>query len=206
LLSKLSFFLFNFFVLASLTVSCASAEKKITVETADNASLLSPSSPEKRPSGMPPRTLSFLWPIDGKPRIASFFGWRKKGVSRKAGERMHEGIDIGGTKGQKIYASADGRVIDVAFVKGYGRTVLIYHGAGWTTLYAHLSKYKVRKSQDVNSGDVVGFMGRSGRAQAVHLHFEIRKGADPLDPLLFLPSRELEKYAPKNFYNGDEGQ
>jgi murein DD-endopeptidase MepM/ murein hydrolase activator NlpD len=181
--------------------SCSSSRrnhKSNSSVVAQGDALLSPSTATESKEGMPPRTLSFLWPIEGKPRIASFFGWRKKD-GRKKGERMHEGLDIGGSLGQKIYASADGRVIDVAFVKGYGRTVMVYHGAGWSTLYAHLSKYKTKKSQEVRAGDVIGLMGRSGRAQAVHLHFEVRKGADPLDPLLFLPSRELEQYAPKNF-------
>ncbi len=190
--------LFHFFI------SCTSTRKKRSdPTTVQGAALLSPNSELPRGSGMPARTISFLWPIEGKPRMASYFGWRKKGSKRSRGERMHEGIDIGGSLGQKIYASAAGRVIDVAYVRGYGRTVMIYHGAGWSTLYAHLSKYKVKKSQEVNAGDVIGLMGRSGRAQAVHLHFEVRKGADPLDPLLFLPSRELEQYAPKNFFNED---
>jgi len=152
---------------------------------------------------MPTTTLSFLWPVEGKPRLGSFFGWRKK-TGRSKGERMHEGIDVGGKMGQKIFASASGRVIDVAYVRGYGRTVIIYHGGGWSTLYAHLSKYRVKKSQDVNAGEVIGLMGKTGRTRAVHLHFEVRKGADPLDPLLFLPSRELERYAPKQFYEGED--
>ncbi len=149
-------------------------------------------------------TLAFVWPVEGKPRIGSFFGWRKKGKKRKSGERMHEGIDIGGYRGQPIYAAASGTVISTSTVSGYGNTVVIYHGEGWSTLYAHLTRYKVKKGDDVKEGALVGLMGRTGRAYAVHLHFEIRKGSDPLDPLLFLPSRELEKYAPKNFY-WDEG-
>lgn len=181
------------------SASCGTTRKSSDKE-GGSAALFSPAKAASEASGTEKTTIAFSWPIEGKPRIASFFGWRKKGSRRNRGERMHEGIDISGVKGQKIFASASGRVIDVAYVRGYGRTVIVYHGGGWSTLYAHLSKYKVRKSQDINAGDVVGLMGRTGRAQAVHLHFEIRKGADPLDPLLFLPSRELEKFAPKNFY------
>lgn len=184
--------------LVSLFNSCSSSRE-------ERGALLSPTKAATRASGTPTTTLSFLWPIEGKPRIVSFFGWRKKS-GRKKGERMHEGLDITGKKNQKIFASAAGRVIDVAYVRGYGRTVIVYHGGGWSTLYAHLTKYKVRKSQDINAGDVVGLMGRTGRAQAVHLHFEIRKGADPLDPLLFLPSRELERYAPTNFYDRGDNE
>lgn len=188
-------------LLCSFLVSCGTSRNR--KREGGSAALFSPAKAAEKASGTDTRTISFLWPIDGKPKIASFFGWRKKGSRKNRGERMHEGIDIGGVKGQNIYASAPGRVIDVAYVRGYGRTVIVYHGGGWSTLYAHLSKYKVKKSQDINAGEVVGLMGRTGRAQAVHLHFEVRKGADPLDPLLFLPSRELEKYAPKNFFAED---
>ncbi|MEZ4815180.1 MAG: M23 family metallopeptidase [Bdellovibrionota bacterium] len=190
--------LFTFFSLSiAFFYSCSSSRKP--EPSPGSAALFSPNQAASRASGVPTTTLSFLWPIAGKPRIVSFFGWRKKS-GRKKGERMHEGLDMSGARGQKIFASAAGRVVDVAYVRGYGRTVIIYHGGGWSTLYAHLLKYKVKKSQDVNAGDLIGLMGRTGRAQGVHLHFEVRKGADPLDPLLFLPSRELEKYVPKNFH------
>lgn len=194
--------IFILLITISFFLSCSTSRQK-SYSNPDSAALFSPAKAAENASGTEAKTISFLWPIDGKPRIASFFGWRKKGSRKRSGERMHEGLDIGGVKGQKIFASAAGRVVDVAYVRGYGRTVIVYHGGGWSTLYAHLSKYKVKKSQEVNAGDVVGLMGRTGRAQAVHLHFEIRKGADPLDPLLFLPSRELEKFAPKNFFNED---
>lgn len=188
----------KFFLLSSL-ISCTTTSKKHQ----NRGALLSPANAASNASGAPTTTLSFLWPIEGKPRLGSYFGWRKK-TGRQRGERMHEGIDIGGKMGQKIFASASGRVIDVAYVRGYGRTIIIYHGGGWSTLYAHLSKYRVKKSQDVNAGDVIGLMGKTGKTRAVHLHFEVRKGADPLDPLLFLPSRELERYAPKQFYEGED--
>ena len=191
---------FVFFIL--VLVSCSSSHSRRSAPEETRTSLPPPQTPEHSPS-IDTKTLSFLWPLEGKPRIASFFGWRKKG-GRKKGERMHEGIDIGGSLGQKVYASADGRVIDVAYVKGYGRTVLVYHGGGWSTLYAHLSKYRTKKGKEVKAGDVLGLVGHSGHAEANHLHFEVRKGADPLDPLLFLPSRELEKYAPKNFVDDSQ--
>jgi murein DD-endopeptidase MepM/ murein hydrolase activator NlpD len=191
-----SIFLF-LFVLGSCTTSF-SHQKSTNSQDSIDENILAESSREKK-DGIPTQTLSFVWPIDGKPRVASFFGWRKKG-ERKKGERMHEGLDLGGRHGDNIYASCDGRVVDVAFVKGYGKTVVVYHGGGWSSLYAHLSKYKVKRGQVLKAGDVLGLMGRTGRAQANHLHFEIRKGSDPLDPLLFLPSRELEKYVPNGFF------
>ena len=169
-------------------VSCSSSRGSSDNREGGSAALFSPANAASNASGTDKTTISFLWPIEGKPRIASFFGWRKKGSRKNRGERMHEGIDISGVKGQKLFASAAGRVVDVAYVRGYGRTVIVYHGGGWSTLYAHLSKYNVKKGQEVNSGDVVGLMGRTGRAQAVHLHFEIRKDGIPVNPVDYLPN------------------
>lgn len=183
--------------LFSCTTSLSQSEATRSRESLDE-SILAESSKDKK-DGVPTQTLSFVWPVEGKPRVASFFGWRKKG-ERKKGERMHEGLDLGGRHGDKIHTSCDGKVVDVTFVKGYGKTVVVYHGGGWSSLYAHLSKYKVKRGQELKAGEVLGLMGRTGRAQANHLHFEIRKGSDPLDPLLFLPSRELEKYVPNGFF------
>ena len=196
---RIKFFLVTQFLifLSACTTSFSHQESMRSRESLEE-NILAESARDKK-EGAPTQTLSFIWPIDGKPRVASFFGWRKKG-ERKKGERMHEGLDLGGRHGDKIYTSCDGKVVDVAFVKGYGKTVVVYHGGGWSSLYAHLSKYKVKRGQELKAGDVLGLMGRTGRAQANHLHFEIRKGSDPLDPLLFLPSRELEKYVPSGFF------
>lgn len=185
------------FFMFSCTTSLSQSEATRSRESL-NENILAESSKDKK-DGVPTQTLSFVWPVEGKPRVASFFGWRKKG-ERKKGERMHEGLDLGGRHGDNIYTSCNGKVVDVAFVKGYGKTVVVYHGGGWSSLYAHLSKYKVKRGQELKAGEVLGLMGRTGRAQANHLHFEIRKGSDPLDPLLFLPSRELEKYVPNGFF------
>ena len=178
--------------------SCTSVRKKRADSATDLEAVLSAHEPGGSIGKTPKTTLSFAWPVEGKPRIASFFGWRKKPGRRHPGERMHEGVDLGGHRGDRIHASTEGRVIEVAWVRGYGKTIIIYHGGGWSTLYAHLNKYNVKKGKSVQEGAVIGFMGRTGHAEANHLHFEIRKGADPLDPLLFLPSREVERFAPEN--------
>ena len=125
---------------------------------------------------------SFAWPTK-YPQIEAYFGWRKK--------RMHDGLDLKAPRGTRIYAAADGEVIDAgARIRGYGKTILLDHGNGWSTLYAHLSKIKTLKGRHVRKGELIGLSGRTGRATGPHLHFEIRKASDPLDPLMFLPPIE----------------
>lgn len=124
--------------------------------------------------------------------VINYYGWRKK----RRGERMHEGVDFRAATGTPVYASAPGEIIHSGRgVKGYGRLVVVDHGLGWTTLYGHLSKLKVKVGQRVKEGELVGLAGRSGRAQGPHLHFEIRKGSDPLDPLLFVKGEWRKAWA-----------
>lgn len=94
---------------------------------------------------------------------------------------------MGGKTGTSIYAAESGVVIHSGWIRGFGQAVIIKHKYDWSTLYGHLSKVNVKKGQYVRQGYYIGGMGRTGRATGVHLHFEIRKGADPLDPILFLP-------------------
>ncbi|MBP7844819.1 MAG: M23 family metallopeptidase [Proteobacteria bacterium] len=121
----------------------------------------------------------FLWPVKN-PRVLNFYGWRGK-------RRMHDGIDIKAQTGDPILASETGRVVHADWIRGYGRCVILSHGNAWYSLYAHLSKIKVKQGFIVPQQAVVGLAGRSGNASGTHLHFEIRKNADPLDPMLFLP-------------------
>lgn len=124
-------------------------------------------------------SVEFEWPVRN-PFVTDFFGWRKK--------KLHEGIDLRAPTGTPIFASAPGEVIYAdRRIKFYGRMVVLDHGGGWSSLYAHLSKINVKMGQIVQGGEKLGNAGRTGRASGPHLHFEIRKGADPVDPLLFLP-------------------
>lgn len=100
----------------------------------------------------------------------------------------HEGIDIGGPKGTPIFAAASGKVIYTGKdFRGYGLMVIIEHNDEWATLYGHFSKIKTYTGQIVNQGDTIGLMGRTGRATGVHLHFEILRNKQPVDPELYLP-------------------
>lgn len=98
----------------------------------------------------------------------------------------HPGVDIAAPAGTPILASGKGRVIRAAWVSGYGQTVEIDHGHGFTTLYAHASKLLVRSGQEVERGDVIAQVGRTGTATSTHLHYEVRQDGLQRNPLNFL--------------------
>lgn len=121
----------------------------------------------------------FNWPVKGQ--ITSKFGWRRG--------RQHKGIDIWNVAKANalIYAARGGVVTRAGYTNGYGNLVVIEHGNGWVTYYAHLSRIHVGKGQRIETGDVVGNMGQTGNATGYHLHFEIRKNGEAINPLSLLP-------------------
>lgn len=125
---------------------------------------------------------SFRWPVSG--RINSGFGWRHDPLSGR--RNLHTGIDIKAPIGRTVRAAASGRVVHAGWMGGYGRTVVIDHGNGYTTLYAHCSALLVKRGQRVSSGDAVGRVGSSGRTTGPHLHFEIRSNGSSVNPLKLL--------------------
>lgn len=117
-------------------------------------------------------------PINGV--ITSLFGKRKDPVNGKRG--FHTGLDIRGKRGQKIYATADG-VVEKAFRNGgYGNYVRINHGNGYKTIFAHMQKYKVRKGDHIERGQLVGLVGNTGRSTGPHLHYEVLLKNKPVNP------------------------
>ena len=123
-------------------------------------------------------TPQFDWPLD-EARMTR--GFRTKG-------RGHFGLDLANVKGTQIMAAERGVVIYTGReFKGYGKLVVIEHNDEWATLYAHLDKIVVDEGQTVERGELIGQMGRTGRASGVHLHFEIRRNREPVDPLPLLP-------------------
>lgn len=121
----------------------------------------------------------FQWPVN-RARMTRGFLPNKK--------RPHLGLDLAAPKGTPILAAQGGTVIYAGKeFRGYGKMVLIESGYGWATLYAHFDKILVSEGQKVRSGEIIGEMGRTGRATGVHLHFEIRKNRGPIDPLPLLP-------------------
>jgi len=121
-------------------------------------------------------------------RMASGFGWRLDPFTKA--RKRHKGMDFTSPKGTPIYATGNGKVIRAdAGSSGFGKHIRIDHGFGYVTLYAHLSKYNVKKGQKVKRGDLIGYVGSTGRSQAPHLHYEVRYNKQQVNPI--------------NFYYGD---
>ena len=117
-------------------------------------------------------------------RMASGFGWRSDPFLKT--RKKHYGMDFTAPKGTKVYATGPGRITRAdASASGFGKHIRIDHGFGYISLYAHLSKYNVRKGQRVKRGDLIGFVGNTGRSQANHLHYEIRKNKERINPINF---------------------
>ncbi|MCB1450202.1 MAG: M23 family metallopeptidase, partial [Nitratireductor sp.] len=122
-------------------------------------------------------------PAPGKD-ISSPFGSRVDPFFGRAA--MHSGTDFRAPTGTPARATANGTVIDAGRNGGYGNMVEIDHGGGFTTRYAHLSAIKVTAGQKVKRGDVIGLVGSTGRSTGPHLHYEVRKGGQAIDPARFL--------------------
>jgi murein DD-endopeptidase MepM/ murein hydrolase activator NlpD len=125
------------------------------------------------PSGMPV-----------KGYISSGFGGRIHPISGKY--KGHEGVDIPGKIGTKIKAVAGGIVIDSKWVGGYGNMVEVKHADGYTTRYAHNQKNIVKVGDVIEKGDVVALLGNTGRSTGAHVHFEVRKHGNPINPMRFI--------------------
>ena len=121
-------------------------------------------------------------------RMASGYGYRSDPFTKA--RKFHKGMDFTAPRGTPIYATGNGVVKRAdSRSSGYGRHIRIDHGFGYVSLYAHLYKYAVKKGQKVKRGDLIGFVGSTGRSQAPHLHYEIFKDKKNLNPI--------------NFYYGD---
>ncbi|MEM6887140.1 MAG: M23 family metallopeptidase [Pseudomonadota bacterium] len=126
----------------------------------------------------------FAMPVDRPVRMTSGFGIRRDPFG--AGRRMHEGIDYAGPMGTPLLSTANGEVIFAGRKSGYGRIVEIRHDFGIETVYAHLSRIRVKVGQRVSRGDRIGDMGNSGRSTGVHLHYEIRVNGKAVNPMIYI--------------------
>jgi murein DD-endopeptidase MepM/ murein hydrolase activator NlpD len=122
-----------------------------------------------------------IWPVVGI--ITSEYGWRRRGRAKE----FHAGVDIGAPYGSRVVATAPGYVIFAGWVRGYGNTVVIYHGYGYTTLYAHMSSISVSRGERVSKNRVIGYVGSSGRTTGPHLHYEVIKYGIRQNPIIYLP-------------------
>ncbi len=139
-----------------------------------------------------------IQPISNKDlkRIASGFGYRIHPIYKTL--RMHTGMDFAAPIGTPIYATGDGVIEHLkSRMSGYGNVVIINHGYGYETLYAHMSKIIVKPGQKVKRGEIIGYVGNSGRSTGPHLHYEVRKNGKPINPVNFfyqdLSPEEYEK-------------
>ncbi|MDR3253960.1 MAG: LysM peptidoglycan-binding domain-containing M23 family metallopeptidase [Synergistaceae bacterium] len=129
-----------------------------------------------------PARRGFGWPVVGK--ISSPFGRRRDPV--RGGRDFHTGLDIRAPRGRQIVAAAAGKIVHSGWMGGYGRTIVISHSGNTTTLYGHCSKLLVPVGKTVKRGDRIALVGSTGRSTGNHLHFEVRKGGTPMNPLKVL--------------------
>lgn len=120
---------------------------------------------------------AYVSPLHGT--VTSGFGAR--------GGRPHYGVDIAAERGTLVRAANAGQVVFRGRKKGFGRLVIVDHGGGVTTYYAHLSRFKTRKGRRVKRGQPIGKVGSSGRASGPHLHFEVRMDGRPVNPFGVVP-------------------
>lgn len=117
-------------------------------------------------------------------QMASGFGYRSDPFTKI--RKFHAGMDFSARTGTPIYATGDGVVVTADNkASGYGNHIVIRHGFGYETLYGHMSKYKVKAGQKVKRGDVIGYVGSTGRSEAPHLHYEVHKNGEVVNPLNF---------------------
>ena len=138
-------------------------------------------------------------------RMASGYKWRMHPILKI--RKFHKGMDFTAPIGTPIYASGNGKVIRSSRSATYGRVVYIDHGYGYRTIYAHMSKIKAKRGQSVKRGDLIGYVGNTGRSVSAHLHYEVRKNGKPLNPINFYyGDLTPEEFAAMQKASEEEGQ
>jgi murein DD-endopeptidase MepM/ murein hydrolase activator NlpD len=165
------------------------------LRTASSLSLQSRSASRIRAASTPS-----IWPVEG--RVWGPFGRRSDPFSGE-GTEFHPGIDISAPPGTPVRATADGFVISSGWNGGYGRLVVIDHGGGTQTYYAHLSRIFVQTGAEVRRGESVGEVGSTGRVTAPHLHYEVRMGGAPVNPYRYMKAPSYQQAsAPRDILFG----
>jgi murein DD-endopeptidase MepM/ murein hydrolase activator NlpD len=149
-----------------------------------------------------------IMPISNKDlrRTASGWGWRIHPIYKI--RKFHYGMDFTASTGTEIYATGDG-VIDLVdnSLRGYGKRIIINHGFGYKSLYGHLSNFNVRKGQKVKRGEVIGFVGSTGTSTAPHLHYEVLKNNEKVNPVhYYFNDLSAEEFDKMIFISSNSGQ
>ena len=161
----------------------AEAKKAESAGKSQPAPARTAAKPERHPRGeVAVRRSGFRWPIMG--RINSPFGWRTHPVTRR--RDFHTGIDIKANRNDPIKAAGSGHVVYSGWMGGYGKVLVIEHSNGQSTLYAHCSSLLFGKGANVSSGQLIARIGTTGRSTGPHLHFEVRNGSSPVNPIKYL--------------------
>ena len=132
----------------------------------------------QKDSGEPLRGIDLDWPVN-RARLTQKF--------RPYGRDPHQGIDMAASRGTAIYAAHDGTVVYTGSgYNGYGKLIIIEQGEEWATFYAHLHRIEVSEGDKVTKGQRIAQMGNTGKSSGTHLHFEVRRRLEPIDPLKYL--------------------
>lgn len=145
----------------------------------------------KKQQTPPSSTGSYVWPCPASKGVTSGYGMRK--ISLYGYEKFHAGIDVGAPMGSNIIAADGGTVIVSSYDGGYGNYIMINHGGGRVTLYAHMSSRAVAVGANVNKGQVIGYVGSTGNSSGPHLHFEVRNNGGTVDPLTYFSGYHFKK-------------
>ncbi len=114
-------------------------------------------------------------------QFSSSFGYRIHPIYKTV--KLHAGMDFSGAVGTPIYATGNGKVVNAEIRQGYGKCVQIDHGFNYETLYAHLNNYNVKVGQKVKRGDIIGYMGNTGMSTGPHIHYEVKRNGQSVDPI-----------------------
>lgn len=128
--------------------------------------------------------LPYAMPVHQSHRFTSGFGTRRD--PKTGGRRAHNGIDLAGPRGTPILSTGDGVVVFAGWQSGFGNLIKIRHAYGFETLYAHLNKIHVKVGDRIARGEHIGDMGTTGRSTGVHLHYEVRIGGKPVNPMTYI--------------------
>ena len=127
-----------------------------------------------------------IQPVSNKDlkRLSSYYGYRPDPIYKV--RKFHKGVDFSAPQGTDVFVTGDGVVKSVKRShRGYGNTIEVDHGYGYTTFYAHLKSFKVKKGQKVKRGEVIGAVGNTGKSTAPHLHYEVRKNGRTVNPIYY---------------------